>query len=715
MSDAGWGRDRPLRAKPGAVFGDDEGDPALRANAPATPPPPAPTPVSPAGGDRVDSLFTDAIERQVAEQRNLNRLLQEIERSIGDVRGRVDELQTQVAREVGPTFDRLAAVDAAVTALRENSASQTVALRAEMQELLEGIRKELRTSAEAQGSELVELRSIEEQLGDRLSAVNRTVESVTERLATRQESFGQDLQRLIARVTDIGESSEDTRDLLGPQAARFEEAVNGMVDRVQSALDRQLARIEQVEGRWQSIEAAIDDRLAKVSETVAEANRSAFAQLRRELSEQIEAGVSDMATSQRSTLDDAAGRQQRMLEGLAEQVRTAIAGVNAELAEIESVATRVNQSRMLDEDSRGVLRNELLEDLRVANDVTLGKLRDRVEDGFAALRDRIVHQLEELDERVAGSEEKLTEFGRAQDERLGVVSVDAQAVGERLDGLAGEIERQSRALGGVTDDLGTMGETLGQVLGEMQARIVAAQEEGLADVKATLEEAELRLIRSRELFDQAAVQVEGATGRLGEQLSQALAEVAVEAREQSGETIAELSAAADRLARTSESVRALEGSMVEYLQARDRRYEEQRMAVLGDLVRQLGDHLSRRDRRRIGEQIDLARAVNAAPPAPLLPEPVASRPVADREPEAIEARVDAELEDLSGDQPDDEVVRTRGRTRASSARSSRPGTVRELEALSKAALYERAKKLKIPGRSGMSRDDLVEAIADREG
>ncbi|MBW3620789.1 MAG: hypothetical protein KY461_11130, partial [Actinobacteria bacterium] len=71
-------------------------------------------------GSRVDELFTTAIERQVAEQRNLNRLLTEVEQSMVGLRGRIDELQKQVARDVAPTADRLGALDATLRSLRES-------------------------------------------------------------------------------------------------------------------------------------------------------------------------------------------------------------------------------------------------------------------------------------------------------------------------------------------------------------------------------------------------------------------------------------------------------------------------------------------------------------------------------------------------------------------------------------------------------------------
>lgn len=53
-----------------------------------------------------------------------------------------------------------------------------------------------------------------------------------------------------------------------------------------------------------------------------------------------------------------------------------------------------------------------------------------------------------------------------------------------------------------------------------------------------------------------------------------------------------------------------------------------------------------------------------------------------------------------------------GRARSRRARASRNGSRRDLSRLSKAELDDRARKAKIPGRSKMSKDELIEALSE---
>ncbi|HEX9890281.1 MAG TPA: hypothetical protein VGA69_12430 [Nitriliruptorales bacterium] len=768
MSDSSLGRERDLHARPSPAF--DEG----------------------AGGDdaveRVDQLFTQAVERQVAEQRNLNRLLEDVEQQMTQVRNRIDELQKQVAREAGPTLDRLGALDASLRSLRESVSAQSVALRTELQESLEKIRGEARDRAQNSDERVSELREADGRVASEIHDLAQRVETALERVDARQGSISEDLAGLRGVLTDASELAEHDRSSVAPLVTRLQDELADLRRNLESSvgerLDAAVASLQQVfdqdlgalrtrmdqlsmeferpaesvdrglrvlraeiledldktrtavdaSGRLLAestesmgdevarvlaqVRGEVDDRVgalvdrvgqletvvtSRVEESLTAHSDDLLGQvssLRQELGERLDAQQRDAResrASQRTALDEQAasvrGAADRVRDDVREQLETqarehthalaaateqfrATAGtLTAELGELEALSIQLTQLRAHDAEARDEFRHRLTEDLgaqiqqgvqaagtRVDEELT--RVRARLDDGFSGLRDRMdglasshAQDNESLTDQVAERLQRLdqvmTEHIGRFDERLdvGLVSmrarfeeaVERQRAGieatlaelseaNRVAGeeLAGRIDRfdehltgQGRTLAGVADGVDSVTVEVADTFQRLQAELLTAQADVLADIRATQDEAEARLERARELLDQSASQVESRAEVLEEQLAQALDRVAERLRKESDEASTELRVAASRLDTTFQHLRHLESSLVAYLEARDRRLEQDRADLLGDVLGELTSGLSKRERRKYTDSVQ--RAIEALPPPPPAPEPALAR------------------------------------------------------------------------------------------
>lgn len=226
---------------------------------------------------RVDELFTTAIEHQVAEQRNLNRLLDELDRSLASVRGRLDELQNQVGRDLAPMAARLTTLEQSVRTSREATAQQLAGLRAEVEEALDGLRQEQAGRDAGSNARLdAEVERLVSGL-DRRSEVQRsTLERLEAHVSGTNEDLGAELRRLhtdvtneLAEVETLAGALTRTRRL---ETEAREELAKDMTASVLAGLDETVATIRrQVQHSFGELQQNLNQGLAAVEAALEEA------------------------------------------------------------------------------------------------------------------------------------------------------------------------------------------------------------------------------------------------------------------------------------------------------------------------------------------------------------------------------------------------------------------------------------------------------------
>ena len=238
---------------------------------------------------RVDDLFADAVERQVAEQRTLNRLLQDIEHDLSLVRDRVDELQVQLARDLGPIVDRLGGLDATLRGLRDTTGQQATDARAQLDAMNETVRTETREQATELAGDIAGVRRRTEELAEQLAGVSAALDAGLERLDARQDHVASELAR-VGAGTGAGSGAAGTE--LGPVADRIESMVGQLRDLVLPvarggaaagrAGDRLAARVNErldaVDERLRAQQATLDARLDALEAEVASSRTALRAQ-----------------------------------------------------------------------------------------------------------------------------------------------------------------------------------------------------------------------------------------------------------------------------------------------------------------------------------------------------------------------------------------------------------------------------------------------------
>lgn len=622
MSDDNlWGRDDELRAKPGpGAPRDDDG----------------PHDQDDDLGARVDELFTTAVERQVAEQRNLNRLLTGLEESVATIRSRIDELQSQIARDLAPSADRIATLDATIRQLRETGSQQYVALRAEIGETFSELRDETRTRTTEVAQELAGLRDLEAKLEDRLEQLATAVAASADRMETRQGDAAADLTRLSAQVTEAIEATEAAREGLGPLSAQLSDELEARENRLASAvadlrrlveplhqdlsagleplrdelastvepLRRQLAELQERSGGMaRTATDAVEDAVDQLSTLVG--------QLRNEVSErladhqrQVTSAVEELVGRQTRSIEEAlsrrdatlAARDEELRASLAEreeELRTVLAGqvqalaarVGDELSGLDELGVALTRSRSLEEEAREALRRDLVtaieEGLGEQVGHHLSRVSDRVEVGLAGLRARMDEQLDRVTEALredADTTRIVTADLRQQ--LLAEVAETRETTTEIVESLRDGVREELRVTGGRMDEaLGGVRSTVDAALGGQSERLEDAVEALRTTVSETLEHGvAAQTDRVDELVRDLGDQLGHALGSITDRFENALG--VLDARV--GESLDQVAVARQRLDELQASVAQSSADLGQQADAMTSMNEQ--LGLLGDTV-----------------------------------------------------------------------------------------------------------------------------------
>ncbi len=429
---------------------------------PAPPPPedvgsdPDPDP-GPDADVRIERLFKEAVERQLEEQRELTRRLDETVRRLEQVEGAVAGVR-----------DRLEEVlSGADEGDRAPRGDVTQALRAAVEDGLAGVRSDLTEELDEIGERVDHLlgsglTDVASRLGEEVAtlrsrtALARDQRREEGRTANEVRALSERLEELLARLRDSGvlspeQVAEVVRDAASAEGSRVRDALDDALDRVADRLDelpseaRLVAVYERLEATLTELdERGTDELLVRLSEDVGEVaragaeDRTRLVALRADLLTLVEDLLGEGLADLRGTVDRAGGE----IAGVRERVAQVVAGLEQQIGRTAS-----------DLDGRIGLAES-----RVGEHVTRAETRvgDRLGDAEARLADRL-EALEGLADRLEGR-----------------VVQEVAGVGERVEETGTELARQ---IAGVGDDVGRRVDAVGEDVGRRVARSAA----GLAD------------------------------------------------------------------------------------------------------------------------------------------------------------------------------------------------------------------------------------------
>ncbi|MDP9021560.1 MAG: helix-hairpin-helix domain-containing protein [Actinomycetota bacterium] len=398
----------------------------------------------------VERLFSEAVERQVTEQRELNRLL-------------------------GDAAERLDGMEAVLRALRDSAASQAVALRSEVHEALGRLGEELDERFRRLAEEIDRLRQASTDHAVRLVQLAESTEGAVASLDERAARLDQDVQRLADQHAtpddDVAERVETALSDLG-------RVVRGTIEAVEQE------RNAEVVGQVRDVVALVSDRLAALEQQVQNASWRTGEAVTPEAAEHLQALVQavESATDRTTALD-------RRVEALADEFRE------------QAVSRRDEDAARREADAR-----ELLAQLGARVDAG-------IQDTVVALRTSLLSRLAALEEQVdnaswrtgeavmAGVEERLAALVRPDDgDRLTsrlAQELDARvaALGERLAARVGDDRAEAvqylqalvQAVESATDRTTTLDRRMEALADELDARF-ATQEAQLRAGRFAIEE-----------------------------------------------------------------------------------------------------------------------------------------------------------------------------------------------------------------------------------
>lgn len=509
-------------------------------------------------GDRdeppdVDQVFSRAVERQLEEQRELNRLVQE-------------------------TTERLSALEEGLRSFRDQTATNLTGLRAEMHDQTARLGEEVGQQVQRVAAEVDRLRSTSTDHQVRLVQLAEAAESAISALEARHARLSDQL----ADVDDRLRSDERPADALVAALDRFEVSLASRLDERFGALSHRLGRLQEALTAEDDTEIDLGEELTEIRARV-DAVRDDAQRARREAAEQ--------EAAQRRT------DQQKLAERLRDELRHEIVGALRPVLEeqvpsagaVEEAVGRAlarHREQAADEDRAALredLRDELREELRARlvplEDVrermsgidalhrrldVLGQLRQRMdalgtgsEELVVELRDDLREELrarlaplEDVRERMAGLEalhgrldaldevpERLTALGAIRDAltpldgRLVEVSRALETLEGRLGVLEGHVGAQTQAVGSIAEEHGEALRGIAEDVSAVGPELVSQVRRALgriADDVADLQE-QLRLLRAGSTGDEEAL------AAFRDELSTVIGERLTEVREAAGE------------------------------------------------------------------------------------------------------------------------------------------------------------------------------------
>lgn len=608
------------------------------------------------GAPDVDKVFSRAVERQLEEQRELNRLVQE-------------------------TTDRLAALEDGLRSFRDQTATNLTSLRAEVQDHTARLGEDVAERLQQVAAEVDRLRSSSTDHQVRLVQLAEAAEAAISALEVRQ-------QQLTEELADVSEQlrTDDRHEAVVAALDRFEIGLASRFDDRFGGISHRLGRLqEQVQETTRGMVEAGEDRTALERElgeirALIEEQRSSTELLEQTTERVVERALTprdeslDEVRERLSGLDalhrrlDVLGQLRQRLDALGsvpdrldaldaiparmdvlDEIRDTLAPLDARLDQLrgglETLDSRLTvleghvetQTRAVTtsaEEHGDALRRveeatvsagpELVSQVRralapVADD--LADLQDQLrllrassaddEENLAALRtelaDVITTQLAEvraaLDEQRATVDARMRATSDSVDEHREAVASDLRAHREELEAQVGAL---LEAVETRLDDIDTLlGTSLPGSLARQRDELASALSEPLAGASE-------RLASAREELRGVAAELGGLPGELDQQIARGLERAVDAARDEARTATRQVEEATGRLDEVQERLSGLETSLVTYLEARDARLERERMEVLRDLVEEFAEGLSRRDRRRLGRRLDEVRERVAA-------------------------------------------------------------------------------------------------------
>lgn len=457
---------------------------------------------------RVEDLFSSAIDRQVAEQREMNRLLADLDRSFATIRSRLDELQGQVARDVAPAADRLRSLERAIRSVQEDSEKRIDALG-------ERVERQIRALADAPPSDDVgsalgrvheRLEALERRLdevaGGQREAVQGAVDELREAVRARDEDQRRGAEELGEWLR--GEVGEVLRGLEAQQERRSDELRQAVAQAVAEALERQdLGRptdelVEMLRTSLAEQRSEVAQVLGAQRDEVAEALAAHAARLRDVLTEESELvrgrltdvvsaavgeAVAARAEADRAALGPlvSAAVQEAVADGMSDRLED-------QRGAIEELRAGVEQTLAGIDLPGGAETIELIAELAALSRAQQAAADSRFDDlqaGFAAHRSAVAAHLEEHRDAVwqhiqvesaavDAVARELREVARLRDDvrRLADVVADTDADDERLRTLLSEgLEPVAAQLARLTTRPALTEEGVRRALGEVLAPV----------------------------------------------------------------------------------------------------------------------------------------------------------------------------------------------------------------------------------------------------
>lgn len=616
----------------------------------------------------VDEVFSRAVERQLEEQRELNRLVEE-------------------------TTSRLTALEEGLRSFRDQTATNLTGLRAEVQEHTARLGEQVGEQVRQVAAEVDRLRTTSTDHQVRLVQLGEAAESAVSALEAKQTRLADELADLAERLR-----SEDQHDALVTALDRFEVTLGSRLDDRFGALSHRIGRLQQhlqeeLREHLREDEDAVDlaeelgalaariDGLREHTDAArqeAAAHRRAEQQrlaerLREELRHEIVGAIAplledrgstleaveevvDRALTRRAaTIDDALDRLTTLVRARTEEVDRRLAAVAEGLDQVAERGETAAAHRAELREDLAADHAQLREDLRarlepfdsrvaeVAAQVqelasitgsVAPDLSARVRGALMPIADELTDLQEQLrlmrassardEEMLTALRDELSEVIRsslttvreALDEHRDAVDAGLRATRDALEehrtGVATDL-RADRAeleagVGELLEAVETRLDDLDQTLRtSLPGTLAGLREELSSTLSDRLALATEGLVAAREELRGVAGELGGLPAELDHQVANGLDRAASAAREEARAATRQVAEAVERLDAVQERLSGLETSLVAYLEARDARLEEERMEVLRDLVERFAEGLSRRQRRRLARRLDDVR------------------------------------------------------------------------------------------------------------
>lgn len=393
---------------------------------------------------RVERAFSDAVDRQVAQQRALNQLVE-------------------------TAADRLGAIEAALRSLRETTSTQGVALRAEFQEGVARLAEDVQERFGKLASELDRLRRSSTDHAVRLVQVVRATDASLQSLEERQARLSDQLAELEDREPGV-----DLSTFAGPSPTTAPEIGGHLADlrdRVAALGDELMGRIDDRDREMRErLEAALDERLGRVEDRLAE----------------FTGGVTDHLRDVRDEVGQRLGAATGRLGALVDDLEARI-----HLSEERAAATRAASEERLDrlEDQLAAVHREIREDLDAVRELTgdrLDEVATEVRETFADAAERLAR----TDGELRGVASELSGFGSDLDARVGgaieravtVARSEAHDASADVEAAAARIEAVLRRVTDLESNLVAYLDSRDRRLEEQRSRIFTELLDEFADV-----------------------------------------------------------------------------------------------------------------------------------------------------------------------------------------------------------------------------------------